>query len=326
VAMKLPVRENRSRGIIVMAIAKRNFLQRSLLYGVVSACVVYTLLDPPQIRAQSPTTTDAPLPSFEVASIKPNHSGGDGHLVTTPEGRLIATNITAKTLIAMGYSGTSLSLRDEQISGGPSWISSERYDIGAQLEDSEVEAVWKLPPDQRYGQIRLRVRSLLADRFKLEVKHETKEVPVYALVNAKNGPKLPEAKPGDTYPNGIKGSDGRSHPGMMRIEGGQLIGQALPMAYLAAMLSHQLGRTVLDQTGLTGGYDFVLKWTPDQSPAGMVQGPDGGKPSAESAPPPDSSGPSIFSAIQEQLGLKLESTKGPVEVIVIDHIERPSEN
>ena len=102
--------------------------------------------------------------------------------------------------------------------------------------------------------------------------HGTKELPVYALVVAKNGPKLQEAKPGDTYPNGIKGPDGRAlgHGGMMRMGPGQLTGQGVPMTFLVQQLSQQLGRTVLDQTGLKGNYDFTLKWTPDQSPAGDV--------------------------------------------------------
>jgi uncharacterized protein (TIGR03435 family) len=92
------------------------------------------------------------------------------------------------------------------------------------------------------------------------------------------------------------------------------------------MLSHQLGRTVLDKTGLKGNYDFTLEWTPDQSQPAMLMGPEGGKPGTDNAPPPESSGPSLFTAIQEQLGLKLESTKGPVEILVIDHVEKPSEN
>ena len=112
-----------------------------------------------------------------------------------------------------------------------------------------VEELQKLPPDQRLQQIRLMVQSLLADRFKLKVSHETKDLPEYALVVAKNDPKLKEAKPGDTYPNGIRGPDGRAYPGTMRMERGQLTGQALPMASLAMILSKQLGRTVLDQTG-----------------------------------------------------------------------------
>ena len=160
--------------------------------------------------------------------------------------------------------------------------------------------------------------------------HETKELPVYALVVAKDGPKLHEAKPGDTYPNGIKGPDGtRDTPGtgLMRMGRGPANrsrgSHGVPWCI---MLSEQLGRTVLDQTGLKGNYDFTLQWTPDQSQAAMPMGPEGGKPGADNAPPPESSGPSIFTAIQEQLGLKLESTKGPVEFLVIDHIERPSEN
>jgi uncharacterized protein (TIGR03435 family) len=92
------------------------------------------------------------------------------------------------------------------------------------------------------------------------------------------------------------------------------------------MLSHQLGRTVLDQTGLKGNYDINLQWTPEPTQGAMFKGPEGGKPATDNAPPPESSGPSIFTAIQEQLGLKLESRKGPVEFLVIDHVEKPSEN
>jgi uncharacterized protein (TIGR03435 family) len=98
------------------------------------------------------------------------------------------------------------------------------------------------------------------------------------------------------------------------------------MASLAIILSKQLGRTVLDQTGLKGKYDIPLQWTPDESPAAMFDGPPGAKPAANNTASPEFSGPSIFTALQEQLGLKLESTKGPVEIIVVDHIERPSEN
>lgn len=172
------------------------------------------------------------------------------------------------------------------------------------------------------------IQSLLADRFKLKVSHSTRELPVYALVVAKTGPKLHDAKPGDTYPNGIKGPDGRpvGGAGMMRMRPGQLIGQGFSIASLAGLLSQQLGRTVMDQTGLKGNYDFTLQWTSDQRPVAMPAGPVGVSSGADGVPPSDSSGPSIFTALQEQLGLKLESTKGPVDIIVIDHIERPSEN
>jgi uncharacterized protein (TIGR03435 family) len=277
----------------------------------------------PQIRGQSSPTASAPLPSFEVASIKPSQSADFGRRIMMLPGRFTATGVTTKFLVAFGYN-----VKEFQISGGPSWINLERYDIDAKEEDSLEEKLRSLPPDQRGEQLRLRVQSLLADRFKLSVTHESKELPVYALVVAKNGPKLQEAKPGDTYSNGIKGPDGRVHSGMglMRMGGGEMTGQGIPMANLVMMLSQQLGRTVLDQTGMKGNYNVELKWTPDQSQPAMPMGPDSAKPPADNAPLPDSSGPSIFTAIQEQLGLKLESTKGPVEILAIDHVERPSEN
>jgi len=305
-----------------MAISRHNLSQRLLLSKVVFGCVICAILAVSKVRGQSPPTTAALLPSFEVASIKPNHSGGGMIRVEAPKGGFRGTNMTAKALIGWAYAGISIPRRDDQILGGPGWTNSDRYDIDAKLEDSEVEAMEKLPSDQRIEQIRLRVKSLLADRFKLAVREETKEVPVYALVVGKGGPKLKEAKPGDTYPNGLKGPDGRPMSMFMGID--QLTGQALPMSTLVMALSHQVGRMVLDQTGLKGKYDIALKWTPDQSQPTMLQGPSGT--GAETTPPPASSGPSIFTALQEQLGLKLESQKGPEEVLVIDHIERPSEN
>ncbi len=166
----------------------------------------------------------------------------------------------------------------------------------------------------------------------MTVHRETKELPVYALVIAKNGPKLHEAKPGDTYANGIKGPDGGpTGTGIMRVKMGaggtsELVGQGLPIESLVRLLSGQLHRTVLDKTGMKGIYDIMLQWTPDESHGAMFKGAEGGQLGTDSAPSPESSGPSIFTAIQEQLGLKLESQKGPVEILVIDHVERPSEN
>jgi len=141
-------------------------------------------------------------------------------------------------------------------------------------------------------------------------------------VIAKNGPKLQESKPGDTYPNGFKGPDGHEGMhGLLFTGKGQLTGQGVPIAILTQVLSEQLGRTVLDKTGLMGEYDFTLRWMPDVS-----QTPPVGQQETDSTPSHESSGPSMFTAIQDQLGLRLESKKGPVEVLVIDHVERPSEN
>jgi uncharacterized protein (TIGR03435 family) len=148
---------------------------------------------------------------------------------------------------------------------------------------------------------------------------------MYALVVAKNGPKFQEAKVDATYPNGIKGPDGVARGGMMRMSSGELTAQGIPIANLVGTLSRQLGRKVVDKTGLTGNYDFTLHWTPDPGEAQPFKGPVGGPPGVDTAAPSDS-GPSIFAALQEQLGLKLESQKGPVEIIVVDHVEKPSEN
>ena len=166
------------------------------------------------------------------------------------------------------------------------------------------------------------LQAQLADSFKLTIHRETKELPIYSLVVAKGGSKLQEAKPGDSYANGLKGPDGR--PGgahVMRMGRGELTAQGIGMNEIAHLLTPQTGRTVVDNTGLKGNYDFKLHWTPDQSTPALG-GPGGGPDSSTSS----ESGPSLFTAIQEQLGLKLEPGKAPVEILVIDHVERPSEN
>jgi uncharacterized protein (TIGR03435 family) len=211
-------------------------------------------------------------------------------------------------------------VRDFQISGGPGWINSERYDIQARPDRSEPAE--SLPPDPRKmtdaqlktigDQMRERLRALLADRFQLTIHRETKDAPVYALVVGKNGSKLQAAEEGKDGPRG------------MRMGRGQLTGMSAPLSMLANTLSSQLGRPVLDRTGLTGKYDFKLEWTPDP---GQGDGPPGGlPPGIEAPPPPDPNGPSLFTAVQEQLGLRLESQKGPMEMIVIDRVEKASEN
>ena len=282
--------------------------------------VVFGLIQEPQSQAGSPVVSTAPkVPAYEVASIKPDKSGTDLTMLrTTPVG-FNATNVPLKMLIQHAYG-----VEDNQILGAPSWLGSARYDIEAKVSSSETDALHNLGPDQR----RLMLQPLLADRFQLKVHTEVRELPVLALVVAKGGPKLHEAKPGDTYPNGIKGFDGEAGgPGLMHMGPGQLTAQGLPMSSVAQLLSQQLGRTVHDKTGLTGKYDFTLQWTPEVGGSPMMKGPDAGQQGPGGPPSPtDNGGPSIFTAIQEQLGLKLESQKGPVEVLIIDHVETPSEN
>jgi uncharacterized protein (TIGR03435 family) len=293
--------------------------RRLTLLVVIAGLALLGFVKPPRIRGQSPSTTLPP--SFEVASIKPNHSGAQQIMIMFRPGTFTTKGTTVKLLITIAYG-----VKEFQVSGGPGWINTDRFDVDGKMSDTEVEYLNKLPPDQQSTRMGLMVQGLLADRFQLKVSHATKDLPVYALVVAKNGPKLHEAKPGDTYPNGIKGLDGVAHPGIMRMGPGQINGQALQMRQLATMLSQILGRDILDQTGLKGQYDINLQWTPDVGEGMMFGEHAGPKPPGDNPAPPESTGPSIYTALQEQLGLKLDSTKGPVEIIVVDHVEQPSEN
>ena len=295
------------------------------LWRATLLAVALALVGAPQIRAQSAPASSKPLPSFEVASVRLQRGDRPGGPMWFP-GRFRYANGPVKDLLVR----VAYNVYGFQISGGPSWINSEIYSIDAKEPDSLAEEMQKLPIAQQEEIKRLLVQSLLADRFKLRLHRETRMLPVYALVIAKDGPKLHEAKPGDTYPNGMRGPDGRAGAGAIGEESisktaRAISGQGISIAPLVPYLSREVKRTVLDQTGLKGKYDIRLEWNPDLSAAGMVPGPEDGKPGTASAPPPESSMPSIFTALQEQLGLKLVSTKGPVEILVIDHIEMPSE-
>jgi uncharacterized protein (TIGR03435 family) len=224
---------------------------------------------------------------------------------------LTITGASARQLIQAAYE-----LQDDRVSGGPDWLTSELYEVEAKVDPSTVARLQKLPPDQNDFARRRMLQALLADRFKLTVHHESKELLVYALLIAEGGPKLQEATPGNTYPNGVKGPDGRpAGPGMMGSEPfGELTtltAQAIPMSSLVHRLSWQTGRTVLDMTDLRGNYDFTLHWKPEIH-----------EPANRNAAPYDAA---IFTAIQ-QLGLKLAPQKALMEVLVIDHVEKPSEN
>jgi len=294
-------------------VSKRDFSRKPLLavagFAAVAVPVMSGLLLATHSRAESRVqNTSASALQYEVASIKPNkyssHMLGLGFWIE----RFTATGVTLQGLIREAYE-----VEDNQISGAPAWLDSERYDIEAKADKSVADELQKLSFDQRLVEYRRMLQALLGDRFQLTLHRETKELPVYALVIAKKGPRLQETHPGDNDPTGM--TFGR----------GLLKGEGVPIALLVRHLSQQrLGRPVLDKSGLTGKYDFTLQWTPEENRAPMFKGTRDGGQGPDS--PPDSSGPSIFTAIQEQLGLRLESQKGPVEVLVIDHVERPSEN
>lgn len=251
--------------------------------------------------------TAAKLPAFEVASIKPDKSGTQMVMFRiTPDG-LNATNTPLKMLIQQAYG-----VEENQVIGLPGGLSSERYDVEAKVDSVDVAKLHDLDPPQRMRML----QPVLAERFQLKVHRETRNLPVYELFVAKSGPKFHEAKAGDTYANGIKGPDGHSGPGLMWLQDGRLTCQAVGMVELTRILSQRLGHNVVDKTGLTGKYDLAMEWPPEDRPGPMSDGGNAG----------DSSAPSIFTVIQEQLGLKLESHKAPVEVLVIDHVEAPSAN
>jgi len=251
--------------------------------------------------------------TFEVASIKPANPDTPGSMIQfMPGGGLRMTGVPLRAMITFAYD-----VRDFQISGGPGWVGTERFDVMARAEHAapsdSPDDFAKMTDDQRKtarDQMAERLRALLADRFQLEVHKETKDQPIYALVVSKNGAKLKEA-------NAAVGA--RQGMSMNR---GRMEGFAAPMEMLSNILSNTMGRPVVDKTGLTGKYEFVLEWTPEAGADARAQGFGDGI--TEPAPAPG--GPSIFTALQEQLGLRLESQKGPVPNIVIDRAEKPSEN
>jgi bla regulator protein blaR1 len=317
--------KKRIQGIMAHRLAHALGWPRKLLLAVaavaaITAPIAIGLLNAPAGRAQTPDTSNTPLPHFEVASIKPAAPDQRGQFIRPgANGGLNITNMPLKEMMIIAWR-----VQPFQISGGPSWIESQRYDISTKPDH-------KPKPDELW----LMLQSLLADRFQLKIHHETKELPIYALVVAnkdgKLGPQLAESKPGSCEQFDASKPPPPPPPGKPPVLGcggmwmgiGSINGTSVGLAMLTPVLSRNLGRTVVDKTGLKGEFDLKVQWTPDQA----LQSPPGPPPpGVPPLPPVDPNGPSIFTAFQEQLGLKLESQKGPVDVIVIDHVEKPSEN
>ena len=275
--------------------------------------------------------------AYEVATIKLNTSGDGmiriGGLGPGPGGgRFRVTNVPLRQLIVLAYGERTQGLPAPgggpglAITGGPSWINTDRYDIEARPAQGFIPTT---------EQAQKMLQALLEERFGLQVRHETKDGPIYALTIAKGG--LKAKRSGDQTPlnfaapppGGPAGGPPPPPPapfnpggpmsrGMMMVGLGQLRATAQTMAGFAGLLTASAGRKVVDRTNLEGLYDFELNWTPDQMPANL--------PPDAPFPRPDPNGPSIFTALQEQLGLKLESATGPLESIVIESVHRPTEN
>jgi len=257
-------------------------------------------------QAQTTITT---APTYATVSIAPNKSGGGSVTLMFGPDEFISKNASLQQVIRAAYG-----VEDDRISGAPDWLSSEKYDVEAKEGSSEVDDPRKITLDQSVSEQKHMLQALLADRLKLALHRETRELTVYALVIAKNGPKLQESEPGDTYRNAHKGPDRVSRPGGIHFEGQKLIAQGVPVGAVLFHLSRQLHRTVLDETALSGTYDFTLR-LPDGVPLGI-----------DNPAPPESYGPAVSTAIDQQLGLKLERKKVPLEVLVIDRVEKPLRN
>lgn len=240
-------------------------------------------------------TLIAQQPEFEAAVVKPNHSA-ERMDYGVRGSRLWGRNMSAKGWIEIAYG-----VRDYQITG-PAWISDEKFDIEAKIG----------PP---YRDTKLMLQSLLADRFQLKLHLTTQESPAYALVIAKTGLKMKPSKDqslwGGDYPDGSP--DGRpvTWGSPQELGPGRLLGDAIPMTMFTTLLSDRIGRKVINQTGLTGRYEIDLTWLPDSVQLNVDD--------------PADSTPSLATALR-QLGLRLEPTKAPIDILVIDHIERPGEN
>jgi bla regulator protein BlaR1 len=269
-------------------------LVKIFLLATIAAMVAAPSASAQTSTLQTPAASE-PRPVFDVATIKPSAPSMTYALYeAAAPGDLRLSGFTVRELILNAYG-----LLPFQLTGEPAWADSQRYDITAKvIDDSTDENVNRFVREHGTSRAtaaitvsKLRLQSLLADRFQLEVHMTTKEMPIYALVIAKNGPKF------------------HSHSeSPFRIGPGLIEGHGVSMDVLIANLSFELDHILIDKTGLTGTYDIALKWTPDDASASNW------------------SAPSLRTALEEQLGLKIESQKGPVKVLVVDRVARPSSN
>ena len=256
----------------------------------------------PGIRAQSSAVTPAAnvkVPSYDVVSIKPNRTGSGNVSIDINDGNFDASNVSLKTMILSAYG-----LKEAQLFGLPKWGESARFDIKAKIIDPDKKALEGLTREEHESM----QQPILTDRFQLKFHHEMKRLPVYDLVIMKGGPKFKQTTPAElTSDVGVNGV----RAGGMSIHNRNLTATGIPMSSLIDQLSGQLQRVVIDKTGLTAKYNLQLSWSAD----------DAGPPSTDAPGPPD-----IFTALEEQLGLKLQPGKEMIDTFVIDHVELPSEN
>lgn len=278
------------------------------------------------VAAVQSRTAESSARAFEVASVRSNPSRTDSRGIRVLPGRLAITGLTVREIVAYAY-GIPNPLRFSRISAGPKWLNEDRFDIVA-----------KANGDVSTDQLRVMLRALLADRFRMVARNTTADMPIYALRLSRNdgvlGPRLrrtpdidcvrfiadrggvPPPLPRD--PKDVPTCVIRAEPGLIVARS-----RTIPDLTMVAFPRVVEDRVVVDRTGLKGNYDVLVEWTPDRRPFAAATDLPPGLPVP---PPPLAGGPSIFTALQEQLGLKLQSERGPVEVLLIDRIEKPRED
>jgi uncharacterized protein (TIGR03435 family) len=312
-----------------------NFLRVTTITAA-AVTVMATGVLPGTLRAQSASarqSAEESLPRFEASIKRSQDNAGFIAFRSEPAGRTM-NGVPLRQLIVQSYG-----IQQNQLVGGPEWIGTDRWDIQLRADTPVTPA-----------QANLLLQRLMAERFKLVIHREMRELPIFELRMARaDGRPGPDLKPSseacgpqglgrrgdpaspapDSLPRGGavvgRGGAGRGQGPLggcgMMLAPGRIEGNGQPVTQLSNFLSNQLGRLVVDKTGLTGGFDFVLSWTPDGPGRGALAPPPGIQ-----LPPIDPNGPPLVTALQEQLGLKLESTRGSVEVLVIDSVQQPSEN
>ena len=272
---------------------------------------------------QQPTANPGgQVAKFDIASVKPNRSGELRITIDLPApDRFTAINVPLRDLIRFAYD-----VQDSRLLGGDDWIRSERFDVIAKADHALPPWGPSGPPAEVLGML----KALLAERFGLTVHQETRVLPVYALVMAQDGRRLGPEMRASTLDCENQAKSGQPRPPIapqgsvaqptcgMRIAPGQMVMGGTPMSQFATILSPFVQRIVIDRTGLRGVFDFHLSWTPERVPQGTPP------PGAPPLPPVDPNGASIFAALREQLGLELESQQVPLDVVVIDRVNRPT--